>query len=113
MNLLRALVVLASAAFLLSFSMGAFHQATAANQTEDRTVVISIQHTDGRVTDLSIAESELATAKLNFEDVMACTYQFSNGECTVTASTCAAAQAGFYACACAAGHTRFCGESTD
>lgn len=113
MNLLRSLVVLASAAFLLSFSMGAFHQATAANQTEDRTVVISIQHTDGRVTDLSIAESELATANINFDDVMACTYQFSNGECTVTASTCAAASAGFRACACAAGHSTFCGAATE
>jgi len=40
-----------------------------------------------------------------------CTFMFKGGECTITASTCAAAEAGFNACACEKGHTQYCQQT--
>lgn len=53
---------------------------------------------------------EFSSSDLYYEDAVLfeCTYMFRGGECTVTASTCELAQAGFEACACEAGHDHFC-----
>ena len=56
---------------------------------------------------LDLSASSTYENSCNMED-FACTVKFSDDSIIVSAETCAAAQAGFRAAACAAGHDFFC-----
>ncbi len=112
MKLLQFLVVLATFSIVLVAFIGTAKakDATFKGTETERVVIVSIEHPNGSISEYTIPESQLQSQGLDLEfgEIWACTYKFSNGECSVTASTCEAARAGFEACACAAGHTRFC-----
>ena len=76
-------------------------------QSTENGVVMTITFENGSVLEQSYkTTAEFFTAPIaGYEtSVVLCTISFSNGECSVTASTCAAAMAGFKACACAVGN---------
>jgi hypothetical protein len=114
MKLLQFLAVLVTFSFsLVAFSGAAKAKDASPESTEaGRVVIVSIEHLDGSISEYTITESQLLSQGfgLEFGEMRACTWQFSTGECTVTASTCAAAEAGFKACACAAGYIHYCNQ---
>jgi phage-related protein len=117
MKLLQFLAVLAT----FSLSSVAFSGAAKAKEASpestgaERFVIVTIGHLDGSTSEYTIPESQLLSRgfDLGIGEMRACTWQFADGECTVTASTCAAAEAGFKACACASGHTHYCNQEED
>lgn len=106
---------------LLMLTTGFFNlnQPKESSDSKERKVQVQVKYVNGEsltkeytLTDFSASSTKIAKI-LNTSEVFECTVMFSNGECTVTASTCAAAQAGFRACACAAGHTALCVDEND
>ena len=76
----------------------------------ERLIVLTLEKIDGSIVTKTFSLEEFQNLQISkFEEgVFSCTVGFSNGECTVTASTCEAARAGFEACACAMNHAFFC-----
>ena len=73
----------------------------------DKFVVLTLTYEDGTTLEHSYATTaEFFRAPLaGYEkSLVTCTVSFAGGECSTTASTCAAAMAGFKACACAVGN---------
>ena len=99
-------------ALMLFFSMNFLGENTPNTMSleKEKKVLVKIVLEDGTTISKSFAakdyfEKEQSILKKYKGD---CTVQFSNGECKTTASNCAAAQAGFRACACELGHTKLC-----
>ena len=118
MKLLQFLAVLVTFSFSsVAFSGAAKAKDASPESTEsERVVIVSIEHLDGSTSEYTISESQLLSRgfRLEIEDMGSCTYQFPDSDvCKITAPTCAAAQAGFYACACAIGITHYCNQEED
>ncbi len=93
-------------AILTLFVTGSFSVTNVNEQAPKSNVIVTIEYIDGSLAAYSLEEfNKSVKGKISTNDVFTCTYGFSNGECTVTASTCELAAAGFCACAAAAGHT--------
>ncbi len=71
-------------------------------------IAVVLEYIDGTVEKHTVSPRELSEQNFKAEGLFECTVQFTDGECTVTASNCNLAIEGFEACACAAGHDYFC-----
>jgi hypothetical protein len=95
----------------MSFTLSNKSNTTHGTEDLDRKVEVIFELKSGEIITRFTTLDNLDEISLpSKEDMFICTYQFSNGECTVTASTCAAARAGFEACACSSGYDEFCPE---
>lgn len=77
------------------------------NGNSEKAVIMTLTYEDGTMLEHSYTTTtEFFTASFERyeKSLVLCTVSFSNGECSTTASTCAAAMAGFKACACAVGN---------
>jgi hypothetical protein len=84
--------------------------------TQDKEIVVTFVTEDGQTIQKQANLTEMDQWLNTLPEKLlttTCTWVFSTGECEVTASTCEAARAGFYACACASGHDHFCGGPED
>lgn len=92
-------------AILTLFVTGTFSVTNVNEQTPKSNVIVKIEFTDGSLKAYSLEEFNKTVKKeISTNNIFSCTYEFSNGECSTTASTCAAAAAGFCACAETLGH---------
>lgn len=101
--------------FLFTFLSALFFAGTPVEPVlaleESPSVQIQLEYNDGQVVyqTVSLADVMDDCIVLNEADVFRCTVVFSNGECSVTASSCSAAKAGWRACACGTGnHPSLC-----
>lgn len=98
---------------LFAFSGSNFDVETTSIESKDKEVILSVELSNGETIEKVGTLSELEEMFNALpEDLDSDTYtvMFSNGDCKTTASTQAAAWAGFSACACELGHDRFCNE---
>lgn len=97
---------------LFTFAGGNVNLETTSIESNDREVILTVDLSNGetieKVGELSELEEMFNSLPMDL-DSDTYTVQFSDGECKTTASTQAAAWAGFSACACAIGHDHFCG----
>lgn len=73
----------------------------------DKTVEVINTYEDGSMIEFTYGSVEemFNTSQIGYEkSLVLCTVSFTTGECSTTASTCAAAMAGFRACATALGY---------
>lgn len=108
MKIFAFLTLLVSATMLFAFSQSGTEKQLVSSQNSNNVVMVSVQHFDGTTSELKLLENQLLSDIPHFENVTTCTYMFSDGSCKRTANTCAEARVLFAACACAAGHERFC-----
>lgn len=108
MKIFAFLTLLVSATMFFAFSHISKEKQQTSAQNPDRTVVVSVQHLDGTTTEIKLPSNHTLADLPQFENVMACIFKFSDGSCERSAETCSEARALFAACACAAGHERFC-----
>lgn len=95
MKMLIALMMMA-----LPMSILGLDPAATDNFDSDANVEVTVTFEDGSSDVFTFQVGQEDTERLEaLADVVACTYQFSNGDCSTTASSCAEAREGFLDCA--------------
>lgn len=90
---------------LALFTTGSFSVTNMTDQVPELNVTVQIAYSDGNVETYSLEEfNETIKEGISDDDIFSCTYEFSNGDCSYTAASCAAAAVAFCDCAGSSGH---------